>query len=369
MYRHNTPKNIFIIYSNLDTGGIPTKIIDIVNAMRTSAPERHVEILLQKGHPDDLRNLIINPNATVSDAPYHFIHGNRLLFIVWMWIEILKKKPSAILAFISPYALPTLAAKIILFWQQFRVIISEDHYTNTMLSRMAFPAIQRLGIRLLYPLADGIVAPTKIIAKQLSQLSHTSLNRMSVVPNWTRLADVPIQTSIRRWDIIHIGRLVKSKHPLDTVRIMASYIHRHPKSHCAIVGDGPERNRLETYIKQHHLDKHIHLFSASTDVSGFLLNAYMFLFLPESHTEGFPIVLLEAMACGAIVVTKDFAGVGSVISDRTGIIAHTYSDLVHQVNNMRINFKRNALMRDRAKAFVMTHNSITNADNYIRLLL
>src|SRR3990172_9177821 len=153
---------LLIVYSNLDPGGVPAKIIDIVNVMRVKKPDTPIVILLQKGHPGDLRSLIANPKVRIKDFPYPYPAGRRFFFILWLWLFILTQKPATVLAFISPYALPVLAAKFLFFWQKLDVTVSEDHYTQTLLNRMAYPHIQRWGIRLFYPLAGVVIVPTRV---------------------------------------------------------------------------------------------------------------------------------------------------------------------------------------------------------------
>jgi len=308
-------KHIFIPYSNLNIGGVPTKIIDIVNMLEKTHPDTAVHILLQKGHYADQRLLIQNPNASVIDFSFPFPVGRKLFYILWLWCHIFCLRPVAVLTFLSPYALPTLLIKNILFWIPFRVIVSEDHYTRTMIKRMVAPRLQTIAIRFLYPRADAVICPTKAIQRQLTLLCKLPKNKASVVFNWTKLADTSMSKTKRVWDIIHIGRLVNSKHPLRVAEIMSHYVTTHPNTKCAIVGEGEETPHIIEFIHNHHLEKHIHVYPATSNTSLYLRQAKTFLFLPEKQTEGFPIVLLEAMACGVIIVTERFRGGDEILTD------------------------------------------------------
>ena len=356
---------ILIAYSNLNIGGIPTKIIDIVNLMATERPDASVLILLQKGGINDQRILITNPNAYVLDLPFSPKWGRRIAYVFWVWWHIVSNRPQAILTFVSPYAIPVLLAKKLFFWRTFRVIVSEDHYTQTVIKNMSAPWAQRLGIIHLYPIADDLVVPTIAVKNQLVRLSGINASRITVIKNWTKLADAMLPSYSRTWDIVHIGRLVASKNPLRVVKTMERYVRAYPDARCAIVGEGPEKTIIEAYLHKKRLVNNIFLMPATMDASAYLLRSKLFLFLPENDAEGFPLVLLEAMACGAIVVTLPFRGVVETIpSASVGVVTHSATSVqtLHSALKSR-------LIRATARSVVRKHHSMHNASLYIDKLV
>ena len=89
--------------------------------------------------------------------------------------------------------------------------------------------------------------------------------------------------------------------------------------HLVIIGDGPERPRLEAIINA------LNLQSAVT-LTGFLPEAAKYLpafdiFVLPSRKEGFPFTLLEAMAAGLPIIAASVGGVPEMITDdEQGII-------------------------------------------------
>ena len=359
-------KYILIPYANLNIGGVPTKIIDIVNVLETTHPDITIRILLQKGHHDDQRVRIQNPRACVIDFWFPLPFGRKPAYILWLWCNIFLFRPTAVLAFLSPYALPILLAKKIFFWLPFRVVVSEDHYTRTMLKRMVAPKLQQVAIRLLYPYADAVIIPTRAIEQQLRLLCRLPADKTRVIYNWTTLADTPLSKTKRIWDIIHIGRLVQSKNPYRIVSLMSQYVKAHPNTSCAIVGEGEEAPRIKRFINQHRLGKHIILYPATSDVSMYLRQAKIFVFLPEAQTEGFPMVLLEAMACGAVVVTEQFNGVKEILTDgQSGFVVPTSTVTPSFIYRAVKNYGD---IQKYARAFVKKNCSPQNIRQYISAL-
>lgn len=359
-------KYILIPYANLRIGGVPTKIIDIVNALETIHPNVAVRILLQNVRLRDQRSRIHNPNASIVDFSFPFSFGRRPAYILWLWWNILSLRPVSILAFLSPYALPSLLAKRLFFFLHMRVIVSEDHYTQTMLNRMAAPFLQRIAIRVLYPQADVIITPTKSLMNQLGRLCLLPAHKTRVVFNWTKYSGVPLSTANRQWDMVHIGRLVASKHPYRIAQIMQQFVKTNPTARCVIVGEGEEMPHIKRFIFKNNLTKQIQLCPSTTDVSSYLLQSKIFIFLPEEDTEGFPLVLLEAMACGAIVITGPFNGADEVLTDGQNAFIVPASSItpkfIHKATKVSLTIQKNA------HRFVMKQSSLKNMYQYVSAL-
>lgn len=115
-------------------------------------------------------------------------------------------------------------------------------------------------------------------------------NLLDTIP--TRLA--PLQEK----RLISIGRLSKEKGQIDLLKIFNQLAKYHPDWHLDIIGDGPERENLEDYIKEHNLEEKItlHGFQSKEYIDKMLHKSS--LYIMTSHTESFGIVLLEAMSHG-----------------------------------------------------------------------
>jgi L-malate glycosyltransferase len=118
--------------------------------------------------------------------------------------------------------------------------------------------------------------------------------------------------------LICVGRLVKAKGHADLLTAYAQIIAEFPDTRLLLVGDGVLRPDLEAFIREHHLEKHVHLLGLRQDVPALL--ALSDIFVSASHWEGLPIAVLEAMASGLPVVGTDVGDVGHVVVEGTGII-------------------------------------------------
>jgi glycosyltransferase involved in cell wall biosynthesis len=109
-----------------------------------------------------------------------------------------------------------------------------------------------------------------------------------------------------------VGRLGKQKSPLDFVQ-MAALIHSHmPQTHFVWAGSGPLKEAAQNLSEELGIGEVCHFIGEYKDVPS-LLGA-MDCFVLPSLWEGFPIVLLEAMAAGVPIVATDIPGNDEAVS-------------------------------------------------------
>ncbi|MBI4061157.1 MAG: glycosyltransferase [Elusimicrobia bacterium] len=114
-----------------------------------------------------------------------------------------------------------------------------------------------------------------------------------------------------------IGRLDKQKGFSTLIEAMARL--KRTSLRCVILGEGPERARLEASIRRHELEKSVWLYGEQSDVAGWL-SAFDIHCLP-SLWEGLPNTLLEAMALGLPVVASAIDGVPEVVANgKNGVL-------------------------------------------------
>lgn len=105
-------------------------------------------------------------------------------------------------------------------------------------------------------------------------------------------------------DIIFAGRLLPNKNVELLVRAVALVRRTYPNVRCLIVGDGPERKKLERLTVELHLEQNITFFHFLEDHNElFALMKSSRMFVLPSTREGFSLVSIEANACGIPVIT------------------------------------------------------------------
>lgn len=140
--------------------------------------------------------------------------------------------------------------------------------------------------------------------------------------------------------LVSVGRLSKEKGYMDLLKIYNVLVKNNSSWVLDIIGDGPERENLEEYIKIHKLKNNVtlHGFQDKKYIDKILNNSSIYLM--TSYTESFGIVLIEAMSHGLPCIAFNSAeGARELIdSGRNGYLiknrnAKAYIDKVQDLIN------------------------------------
>lgn len=185
------------------------------------------------------------------------------------------------------------------------VAMREDPHRST---RTAY----RLS-RFIYPHADAVVAIATPMADDLAEVAHLkreAVTTIAVNPVVTpRLLEAADLRPMHPWFaegqppvVLGVGRLGAQKGFLTLVQAFEKARVRRA-CRLMIIGEGPERPALEAAIAASAYPEDIQL-------AGFMVEPYAYMrycgvFVLSSRFEGLPNVLIEAIACGAPVVSTD----------------------------------------------------------------
>ncbi len=112
--------------------------------------------------------------------------------------------------------------------------------------------------------------------------------------------------------LLHVSNFRPVKR-LDAVVDVFRRVRERRRAKIVLVGDGPERGRVETLAREAGIAEHVEILGEVDDVRGLLSVADVFL-LPSAQ-ESFGLAALEAMACGVPVVASRVGGLPEVITD------------------------------------------------------
>jgi glycosyltransferase involved in cell wall biosynthesis len=195
-----------------------------------------------------------------------------------------------------------------------RVVVNEQNTLSREAPnspRRRHRLVPRLARRF-YPWADDIVAVSEGAADDLVRAIGIGEQRVTVVPNpivtpeLRSMAAEPVDDPWFADDggpvALAVGRFTQQKDFPTLLRAVAAARARLPVR-LLILGDGPERARLEALVSELGLQDAVRL-------PGWVVNPYPYMaradaFVLSSRWEGLPSVLIEALFCGAPVVATD----------------------------------------------------------------
>ena len=149
----------------------------------------------------------------------------------------------------------------------------------------------------------------------------------------TRKMQEPVNAGLFRGDEIKlcgVGKLMPIKGFDRIVRIHHRLLCEGYPVHTYLLGDGPERAKIEDYIGQNHLESSVTLLGYCTNPYKYV--AHCDLFLCASTAEGFSTAATEALIVGTPVCTVDVSGMKEMLGENNeyGVVTENNEDALYQ---------------------------------------
>ena len=298
-----------------------SRICVFLHDLRGGGAERNtlrlVEGMIRSGRNVDLV-LVTASGAFMNSIPAGTrvidLKKKRVLQSIFAFVRYLKReRPTSVLASLHHINLASIIA-VRLSGVNTNLVICEHNQITQKIShaRGFFSRLTYRAVKVLYPFADDIIAVSQGVADDLVAFAGLKENAVKVVYNpvyqesmhekaaaapshpWFLAREVPT--------LLAMGRLHTQK-GFDILLHAFKQVRSTTPCRLVIVGEGDERRDLTALSEQLGL---------TDDVSfpGFIQNPFALmsradLFVMSSRWEGLPTVLIEALACGATIVSTD----------------------------------------------------------------
>jgi glycosyltransferase involved in cell wall biosynthesis len=212
---------------------------------------------------------------------------------------------------------PNAWGSLIARWARVPVVIAHEH-NWAFTGRSLRPVIDR---ELIARCASTMIVVSGEARRRMIEVERIPPERLVLLPNGLRAlppgdgralrADLGIGSND---PVVGTVCIIRSEKALDVlVRAAALLIRDLPRLQVLIVGDGPDRARVEALTEQVGLSERVHFTGARGDISDVL--AAMDVAVLSSDYEGSPRSILEFMDAGKPIVATRVGGVPEAIED------------------------------------------------------
>lgn len=298
-------KPIALFIPALNGGGAQKVVVSLANQF-VSLTDRPVHVVLAKKEGVFLSSL--NNKVAVID-----LGVSRSLASIWRLARYIKQQEPGVIMSSMNYANVICILAKILSIRKVRLVVREANVVTqySVFDNICFCLINYL-MRLLYPLADNIVANSPDTRDSLVNIIGIRSNKITTIGNpvdvdmgFSNISVSDVAPKIRKEPFVcAVGRLVKQKGFHDLIAAFADIKSR--RVHLVVMGEGTYRDRLIDFADEMGVGDRVHFpgFVEHPEVivkqsSGFILS---------SHWEGFGNVIVEALAVGVPVVSTDCPG-------------------------------------------------------------
>ena len=145
-----------------------------------------------------------------------------------------------------------------------------------------------------------------------TSISQKEMDSISVANQWN--GSEPIR-------LVTVCRLTMEKNVISIISALSKIKKQFPDAKLSIIGDGKERSTLESFTRSKELQKNIIFYGNLNheDVMRVLSRSHVFIF-PTNTKEGFPKVLIEAMANGLPSIASNISVIPTLINNNAGIV-------------------------------------------------
>lgn len=168
----------------------------------------------------------------------------------------------------------------------------------------------------------------------------------------------PIKRS-SKFVISNVGRLTKQKRQDRLIEAIAILNHKYGvDTECWILGQG----ELEEKLKQHAKDLKI---EEKIKFLGFRSNPYPFvkesdIFMLSSDTEGYPLVVCEALCLGKPILSTDITGPNEILSEGGGILTELSAEALAEATHTLL--KDQELINKKQNEAIVISNSFSTKE-------
>ncbi len=304
-------RRILFILNNLEGGGAEAVVVNLLNNLDRERFQLGLFLLKNEGVYFD--RLASDICVHVALCGHHRLHKNLLR----VFRKILKVSKTYDVLIGGTELIPSYFAFACGKWLR-KPVVSILHtalgpYIKNLRPEDKFSMFHPWLNSYIYPRFDKIVAVSEGTANELTKNINIGPAKINTIFNPIDLDFIRQKSSesLPSWvvpifeekTIISVGRLSKQKGFDILIRAHALLIEKCLKQHLIILGEGPERSRLEELTQRLGLEKTAHLL-------GFIDNPYPLIkkasvFCLSSRFEGFALVIAEALSLGTPVVSTD----------------------------------------------------------------
>lgn len=227
--------------------------------------------------------------------------------------KVLQEQNFDILHFHEP-AVPILSRQIMT--RSNAINIATYHAATPSLGRKR--AIETVGLAYGKSILKYFDVLTAVSTPATGYIKLITNRKVYIIPNGIDLSKYQKSSLAKKTDnkksILYVGRLEKRKAVKKLIQAFSILHQWHKNYQLDIVGDGPERTRLENYVREQKIGNVNFLGFVDEPKKIKLLQESEVFCSPAMYGESFGIVLLEAMASGCVVVCGNNPGYESVMT-------------------------------------------------------
>jgi glycosyltransferase involved in cell wall biosynthesis len=227
------------------------------------------------------------------------------------------------------------------------------------------------------PRAKAIICVAESMRANLEAITGP-LPNLHVIPCGVDVSRFTPGTPRDEFNVISVARFAEKKGSLKSIQAFEILLRDFPNAQLRMVGDGPLWEEAKEYVSTRGLSENIHFLGATgqSNYLPLLQESNVFIqhsvLTPSGDSEGTPVAILEASACGLAICSTRHAGIpDAVIEGKTGLLVdeHDVEGMASALKEFAANLEKTRLMGVAAREHMEEHYDVVKLSAKIKGLL
>ncbi len=299
LVRDRKPISCFFVLPNFRAGGAERVVLSFLSELDRDRFAPELIVFQDEGVFADLRP---------ADVPMHILGAKRMRSVIWPLVKLIRtRRPDLVFSSHSYVNLALLASRLVLP-NTTKIVVREPSTPSKSLPDTNYGWLLNLGYHVFFRRADRVICLNEEAKQDLATRFRVNPSRLVLLPN-------PVAVSFLRDSVgepcrdgagrrlVAAGRLTRAKGFDSLLRALK---HTDEDVFLTIYGDGPEEDSLQALCRSLGLQHRVRFAGFEKHLAAALAGADAL--VAPSRWEGFPNIVLEALACGTVVISSSSAG-------------------------------------------------------------
>jgi glycosyltransferase involved in cell wall biosynthesis len=195
-----------------------------------------------------------------------------------------------------------------------------------------------------FAMTDAII----VLAEEFkNELINLGVNSEKISVSSTMVESIKYYPSDKEFNnpftVLFCANMKKEKGPFTVLNTVPKVLTEFPETKFLFIGSGKDLEELKEKTIERGLEKNVEFtgYVSEEEKQSYFKKSHIFVF-PTEHGEGFPTVILEAMASGMLLITTAVAGLKDALKDgKQGLIINSNPPELEEVSQKIIQLLKN----------------------------
>lgn len=300
-------KKVAICIPSLEMGGAEKFVVDLASSIDKEKYEVIVAVTryMTNSH---LKMILTNRQIKIVDLSsknYLFMSLKQLLFLKKEKPKVVHANIGSVLHIMLACELCRIPTRLYTVHNEAKLLYSGNKFKK-LLYKLAFSKFKFKPIAACPSIKKTLIDDMDITPDSIA-IVNNGVDTIRFTPQVSKGNDGIIR-------VISVGTLYWIKNQLMTVRVVSAIHKLGYKIELTLLGNGEDYDKINSIIEKNEAKDYIFLLGIKNNVEDHLRMSDIY--ISASKTEGLPLSILEAMACGLPIIATDAGGTKDIVHDK-----------------------------------------------------